>query len=113
MLRIHSRCPTGDLFSPQAKRDFKPPRPLCQARQVLTRPAALALPGLPNISTDSALAVGPESDERLGGSVALEPQNFADEIAAPFTGKLLKEKRLANALLFAEMSTAVSGEKAL
>jgi len=27
--------------------------------------------------------------------------------------KLLKEKRLANALLFAEMSTAVSGEKAL
>ena len=38
---------------------------------------------------------------------------FADEIAAPFTLKLLKEKRLANALLFAEMSTAVSGERAL
>lgn len=49
----------------------------------------------------------------LAGSLPFEPQNFADEIAAPFTLKLLKEKRLANALLFAEMSTAVSGERAL
>ena len=45
--------------------------------------------------------------------VARTRPNFADEIAAPFTLKLLKEKRLANALLFAEMSTAVSGERAL
>ena len=113
MLRIHSRCPTGDFFSPQAKRDFNRPRRLCQARQALTRPTALALPNLPNFSTNSALAVGTESDEQLGRLVALPPQNFADEIAAPFTLKLLKEKRLANALLFAEMSTAVSGERAL
>lgn len=49
----------------------------------------------------------------LAGWLLIEPQNFADEIAAPFTLKLLKEKRLANALLFAEMSTAVSGERAL
>jgi hypothetical protein len=71
------------------------------------------LPSPPNFSTDSTLSVGPESDELLGRLVAIRPQNFADEIAAPFTFILLKEKRLANALLFAEMSTAVSGERAL
>jgi hypothetical protein len=49
----------------------------------------------------------------LGDSLPFAPQNFADERAAPFMLKLLKEKRLANALLFAEMSTAVSGERAL
>jgi hypothetical protein len=46
-------------------------------------------------------------------SLPFRPRIFADEIAAPFAVKLLKEKRLANALLMAWMSTAVSGEEAL
>ena len=46
-------------------------------------------------------------------SVARLRPIFADEIAAPFTVILLKEKRLVNALLMAEMSTAYSGEEAL
>ena len=54
-----------------------------------------------------------EFDAAGGLSVARPRPNFADEIAAPFTVKLLKEKRLGNALMFAEMSTAVSGEEAL
>jgi hypothetical protein len=88
MPRIQPRCPTGDFFSPQAKRDFNPPHLLCQARQILTLEQPFRLP-------------------------PPRPQIFADEIAALFAVKLLKEKRLANALLFAEMSTAVSGERAL
>jgi hypothetical protein len=59
------------------------------------------------------LSSASEFDAGAAFPVARVRPNFADEIAAPFTLKLLKEKRLANALWFAEMSTAVSGEEAL
>jgi hypothetical protein len=59
------------------------------------------------------LSSASEFDAADSLSVARTRPIFADEIAAPFTVKLLKEKRLGNALVFAEMSTAVSGEEAL
>ena len=77
---------------PQAKRDFKPPRPLCQARQSLTHLTALALPSSPNFSIDSALTVEPESDERLGGFVASRTAEFCGRNSRPLHVKTLERE---------------------
>jgi hypothetical protein len=81
MLWIQSRCLSDDFFSSQAKRDFSSITLACQARQSLTFEIAF----------------------RLLASSAFRGRNSRS--LSPL--KLLKEKRLAKALEFVEMSTAV------